>query len=83
MIFSILVVHLLKCWPVTKYFVPVLLKKCAKGFPASLKNAKPHRGTYLPETVEGTRCFVFHDRREVCFVTNVFSKRMDAPVARL
>ena len=59
------------------------IKKCAKGSPASLKNAKPPRGTYLSETVEGTNYFVFHDRREVCFVSNVFPERMDTPVARL
>ena len=59
------------------------IKKCAKGFPASLKNAKPPRGRYLSETVEGTSYFVFHDRREVCFVTNVFPERTDTPVARL
>ena len=54
-----------------------------QGFPASLKNAKPPRGTYLSETVEGTSYFVFHNRREVCFVSNVFPERMDTPVARL
>ena len=37
------------------------IKKCAKGFPASLKTAKPPRGTYLSKTVEGTSYFVFHD----------------------
>ena len=26
---------------------------------------------------------MFHDRREVCFVTNVFPEHMDTPVARL
>ena len=30
------------------------IKNCPKGFPASLKNAKPPRGTYLSETVEGS-----------------------------
>ena len=59
------------------------IKKFNKGFPASLKNAKPPRGTYLSETVEGTSYFVFHDRREVCFVSNAFPERMDTPVARL
>ena len=59
------------------------IKKCAKGFPASLKTAKPPRGTYLSKTVEGTSYFVFHDRREVCFVTNVFSEHMGTPVATL
>ena len=48
-----------------------------------LKNAKPPKGSYLSETVEGKSYFVFHDRREVCFVTNVFPERMDTPVARL
>ena len=59
------------------------IKKCAKGYPASLKNAKPPRGTFLSETVKGTSYFVFHNRREVYFVTNVFSERTDTPVARL
>ena len=59
------------------------IKKNAKGFPAVLKSAKPPKGSYLLETVEGKSYFVFHDHREVCFVTNVFPERMDAPVARL
>ena len=59
------------------------IKKNAKGFPAVLKNAKPPKGSYLSETVEGKSYFVFHDRREVCFVTNIFPERMDTPVARL
>ena len=47
-----------------------------------LKNAKPPKGSYLSETVERNSYFVFHDRREVCSVTNVFPERMDTPVAR-
>ena len=48
-----------------------------------LKNAKPSKGSYLSETVEGKSYFVFHDRREVSFMTNIFPECMDAPVARL
>ena len=59
------------------------IKKNAKGFPAVLKNAKLPKGSYLSETVDGKSSFVFHDRREVCFVTNVFPEHMDTPVARL
>ena len=55
-----------------KTFFVGTIKKNAKGFPAMLKNAKPPKGSYLSETVEGKSYFVFHDRREVCFMTNVF-----------
>ena len=53
-IISILVVHLSKRWPI---------KKCAKCFTASLKNAKPPRGTYLSEMVEGTILCVSRPKR--------------------
>ena len=37
----------------------------------------------MSETVEETIYFVFHDRIEVCFVTNVFPEHTDTPVTRL
>ena len=48
-----------------------------------LKNSKPPKGSYLLETVEEKRYFVFHDCREVCFVTNISPEHMDTLVARL
>ena len=59
------------------------IKKCAKGFPDSLKSAKPARGCYVSEQVGGNCYFVFSDRKEVCFITNVFPERMDSQVVRL
>ena len=64
-------------------FLAGTIKKCAKGFPVSLRKAKPPKGTYLSETVGNNCYFVFHDRREVCFVTNVFPESMESSVARL
>ena len=58
-------------------------KKCARGFPVSLKGVKPPKGSYVSDRVDDKRYFVFQDRREVCFVTNVFPKHMDSQVARL
>ena len=66
-----------------RIFFVSTIKKNAKGFPAMLKNAKPPKGSYSSETVEGKSYFVFHDRREVCFVTNIFPELMDMPVVRL
>ena len=59
------------------------IKKCARGFPVSLKGVKPPKGSYVSDRVDNKRYFVFQDRREVCFVTNVFPEHMDSQVARL
>lgn len=66
-----------------KIFLAGTIKKCAKGFPENLKKAKPPKGGYMSERVGDKRYFVFHDRREVCFVTNVFPESMESRVARL
>ena len=66
-----------------KIFVAGTIKKCAKGFPDSLKRVKPLPGTYVSERVDEKCYFVFQDRREVCFVTNVFPEHMDTRVARM
>ena len=66
-----------------KIFLCGTIKKCAKGFPESLKQAKPPQGSYVSEKVDEKCYFVFKDRSEVCFVTNVFPEHMDARVARL
>ena len=95
MVFIHLIVHVLYCHnfyssgPLVdslardRIFFVGTIKKNTKEFPAMLKNAKPPKGSYLSETVEGKSYFVFHDRREDCFVTNIFPERMDTPVARL
>ena len=49
----------------------------------SLKGVKPPKGSYVSDRVDDKRYFVFQDRREVCFVTNVFPEHMDSQVARL
>lgn len=66
-----------------KIFVAGTIKKCARGFPDSLKRAKPPLGGYVSERVDDKCYFVFQDRREVCFVTNVFPEHMDTGVARI
>ena len=37
----------------------------------------------MSTSVSGIQYFVFNDRKEVCFVTNLFSERMDSKVFRL
>ena len=73
-IISTLVVLLLTCWPKTRYSLLVLSKKCAAGFPDSLKVAKPPKGCYVSERVGDKVYFVFQDPSQVCFVTNVFPR---------
>ena len=65
-----------------KVFFSGTIKKCAKGFPDSLKKVQPRR-SYASETVGSNTYFVFQDRKEVCFVTNVFPEHMDSQIARL
>ena len=59
------------------------IKKCAKGFPECLRRVKPLKGSYVAHTVDDKRYFVFQDRSEVSFVTNVFPECMDSKVTRL
>ena len=66
-----------------KVFFAGTIKKSAKGFPDSLKKVHPPRGSYVSETVGSNTYFVFQDRKEVCFVTNVLPEHMDSQVARL
>ena len=83
-IISILVVHLSKCWPVNKYSLLVLLKNVPRVFllvSKMINHLEAH--TCLKRQRELYSYFVFQDRREVCFVTNVFPEYTDTPVARL
>ena len=66
-----------------KIFFAGTIKKCAAGFPDSLKVAKPPKGCYVSERVGDKVYFVFQDRSQVCFVTNVFPEHMDSQVARV
>ena len=66
-----------------KIFFAGTIKKCAAGFPDSLKVAKPPKGCYVSERVGDKVYFVFQDRSQACFVTNVFPERMDSQVARV
>ena len=64
-------------------FLVGTIEKCARGFPLSLKGVKPPKGSYVSDRVDDKRYFVFQDRGEVCFVTNMFPEHMDSQVARL
>ena len=44
-------------------FLVGTIKKCARGFPVSLKGVKPPKGSYVPDRVDDKRYFVFQDRR--------------------
>ena len=55
-------------------FLAGTIKKCARGFPVSLKGVKPPKGSYVSDRVDDKRYFVFQDRREVCFVTKCVSR---------
>ena len=65
-----------------KIFVVGTIKRTAAGFPPSLKDVKPEKGSYVSTTVGSINYFVFHDRKVVCFATNVFPKQMGSKVAR-
>ena len=64
-------------------FLAGSIQKRAAGLPLSLKASKPPKGSYVSVRESGTNYYVFHDRKEVCFVTNVFPKQMDSKVARV
>ena len=43
----------------------------------------PPKGSYMSTSVGGVQYFVFNDRKEVCFVTNMFPEGMNSKVYRL
>ena len=63
-----------------RIFVVGTIRKRALGFLAVLKAATLTASTYVSTSVSGIQYFVFNDRKEVCFVTNVFPERMDSKV---
>ena len=63
-------------------FVVGTIKRTAAGFPLSLKDVKPEKGSYVSTSVGSINYFVFHDHKVVCFATNVFPKQMGSKVAR-
>ena len=65
-----------------KIFVVGTIKRTAAGFPPSLKDVKPEKGSYVSTSVGSIKYFVFHDRKVVCFATNVFPEQMGSKVAR-
>ena len=65
-----------------KIYVVGTIQQRATGFPNSLKGIKIPKGSYLAQKVGGTCYYVFHDRKVVSFVSNVFPEAMD-PVAWL
>ena len=66
-----------------KIFLVGTIPRTAAGFPDSLKTVTLPKGSYVSESVDGKQYFVFHDRKVVCFVTNVFPETMDSKVFRL
>ena len=66
------------------FFVVSIIKRTAAGFPPSLKDVKPRKGSYVSTSVgsESLNYFVFHDHKVVCFATNVFPEQMGSKVAR-
>lgn len=64
-------------------FLVGTIKKRALGFPSCLKDVNPPKGTYVSTSVSGVQYFVFNDRKEVCFVSNVFPESMKNKVFRL
>ena len=68
--------------PNKKKFVVSTIKRTAAGFPPSLKVVKPERDSYVSTSAESINYLVFHDRKVVCFATNVFPEQMGSKVAR-
>ena len=66
-----------------KIFLVGTIRRTAAGFPDSLRTVTPPKGSYVSESVDGKQYFVLHDRKIVCFVTNVFPETMDSKVFRL
>ena len=66
-----------------KIFLVGTIRRTAAGFPDSLKTVTSPKGSYVSESVDGKQYFVFHDRKVVRFVTNVFPETMDSKVFRL
>ena len=66
-----------------KLYVVGTIQQNASGFPDTLKGVKPPKGTYVAQKVRNIRYFVFHDRKVVCFATNVFPEVMPDTVVRL
>ena len=66
-----------------KIYLAGTIQQRAAGFPDSLKNIKPPKGSYVTDIVGDVRYFVFHDRKVVSFATNVFPAHMEGKVARI
>ena len=58
------------------------IRRNAQGFPQSLRSDSvvPHRGDYMCVSVGANQYFVYHDRRVVRFISNVFPASMDGRV---
>ena len=66
-----------------KIYLAGTIQQRAAGFPDSLKKIKLSKGSYATDIVGDVRYFVFHDRKVVSFVTNVFPAHMKGKVARV
>ena len=78
--YYLLVVHLQTNWSKTKYSLLLLSRNASEDF---LNAAKPPAGDYVSEEVGDNCFFVFQDRKQVCFITNVFPEHMDSKVFRM
>ena len=67
-----------------KVYLVGTIRQNAQGFPECLKSCKPRKGDYKCVSVgtgrQKTQYFVYHDRKLVSFITNVFPASMDTTV---
>ena len=66
-----------------KIYIAGTIKPDAKGFPAELKNVTPSKGEYAAYRSGDIVYYVFHDRKVVRFISNVFPEAMNNPVPRM
>ena len=62
-------------------FLVGTINKYAAGFPECLKQSKPPKGTYVSKRIDDKTYSVFHDRKVVCFLSNVFPESMNDKAA--
>ena len=63
-----------------KVYLVGTIQKDARGFPECLKACVPRKGEYRCTSVGDIQYFVYHDRKVVRFITNVFPASMDHKV---
>ena len=63
-----------------KVYLVGTIRQDARGFPESLKACVPRKGEYRCTSVGNNQYFVYHDRKVVRFITNVFPASMEQKV---